>query len=141
MPNPNIAEAGKTTRFKKGNVPISPGRPKKSSVSEAYARLVDKRLPDDIRLKLGLPKRATWADALALGQIRSAVKGKTEAAREIADRLEGKARQPVEISAAEEFAAGVKEAKEQLEKIRRQRLPGDKGPWPDEPVVVGGSGS
>jgi hypothetical protein len=141
MPNPNIAEAGRATRFKKGNVPISPGRPKKSSISEAYARIIDERLPDDIRLKLGLPKRATWADALALGQIRSAVKSKTDAAKEIGDRLEGKARQPVEISATEAFTTHVKESMERLEERRRQRLPGDKGPWPDEPVVMRGSGS
>jgi hypothetical protein len=35
---------------------------------------------------------------MALGQLRSAVKGKTDAAREIADRLEGRARQAVELS-------------------------------------------
>jgi hypothetical protein len=34
----------------------------------------------------------TYGDALALNQFRAAIKGKTEAAREIADRLEGRAR-------------------------------------------------
>jgi hypothetical protein len=91
MPNPNIAEAGKATRFKKGNVPISPGRPRKTAVSDAYARHVGKALPDDVRVKLGLPKGATWADAMAVGQIRSAVKGRTEAAREVREGIEGKA--------------------------------------------------
>ena len=32
---------------------FSPGRPKKDAISAAYARLIDKRLPDDIRQKLG----------------------------------------------------------------------------------------
>ena len=91
MPNPNIAEAGKATRFKKGNVPISPGRPKKTLMSEAYGKHLGDRLPEEVRIKLGLPKAATWADAIAVGQIRSAVKGKTDAAREIADRTEGRA--------------------------------------------------
>ena len=40
----------------------------------------------------------TYGDALALSQFRAGIKGKTEPAREIADRLEGRARQPVEVS-------------------------------------------
>ena len=35
---------------------------------------------------------------MALSQFRAAIKGKTDAAREIADRTEGKARQQVEMS-------------------------------------------
>jgi hypothetical protein len=101
MPNPKIAEAGRATRFKKGNVPVSPGRPKRTAVTDAYAKHIGKPLPDDIRRKLGLPKSATWADAMAVGQIRSAVRGKTDAAREIVDRLEGRARQAVEVSGAD----------------------------------------
>jgi hypothetical protein len=52
-------------------------------------------LPDDLRRKLGLHKDATWADAMALGQLRSAVKGNTVAAKEIADRIEGRVTQPI----------------------------------------------
>lgn len=35
---------------------------------------------------------ATYRDIVAMGQARAAIKGKTDAAREIADRLEGRAR-------------------------------------------------
>lgn len=82
-------------KWKPGQSGNPGGRPKKTSISDAYAKLVDRRLPDEICRKLGLSKRATWADALALGQMRSAVKGKTDAAREIADRVEGKTAQAV----------------------------------------------
>lgn len=44
------------------------------------------------------PAIKTYGDALALSQFRAGIKGKTEAAREIADRLEGRARQAVEVS-------------------------------------------
>jgi hypothetical protein len=57
-----------------------------------------------IALKLSEAERReikTYGDALALNQFRAAIKGKTEAAREIADRLEGKARQAVEVSGPE----------------------------------------
>src|ERR1700683_1025558 len=71
------------------------GRPKKAPISEAYARHVQDPLPDDLCSKLRLPKGATWADAMALGQLRSAVKGNTVAAKEIADRIEGRVRQRI----------------------------------------------
>jgi hypothetical protein len=59
MGNPNIAEAGRATQFRKGNVPISPGRPKKTPMSEAYVKHLGERLPEEVRTKLGLPKAAT----------------------------------------------------------------------------------
>jgi hypothetical protein len=83
-------------QWKKGGPSPNPGgRPRKAPISEAYAQHVGKPLPDDIRSKLRLPKGATWADAIALGQLRSAVKGSTPAAREIADRIEGRVTQPI----------------------------------------------
>jgi hypothetical protein len=43
----------------------------------------------------GDPKGRTYAQVAAEGQCKAAIKGKTDAAREIADRLEGEAVQPV----------------------------------------------
>lgn len=63
-------------KWKPGQSGNPGGRPKKMPVTDAYARLVGQPVPDPIRLKLGLPKRSTWADAMALGQVRAAVKGK-----------------------------------------------------------------
>jgi hypothetical protein len=83
-------------RWQKGQPSPNPGgRPKKAPISDAYAHHVGEPLPDDIRSKLKLPKGATWADAMALGQLRSAVKGNTVAAKEIADRIEGRVTQPI----------------------------------------------
>ena len=48
-----------------------------------------------------LPEGATWADAVAVGQIRSAAEGNTQAAKEIADRLEGKVAQQLETAKTE----------------------------------------
>jgi len=126
MPNPNIAEAGKATRFKKGNVPISPGRPKKTPMSEAYVKHLGDRLPEEVRARLGLPKAATWADAIAVGQIRSAVKGKTDAAREIADRTEGKAVNKLALTDPKgrglSLTEIVMEARERAARLRAERL-------------------
>ena len=67
------------------------------------------RRPDYLpaALKLSEAERQeimTYGDALALTQFRTGIKGRTDAAREIADRLEGGARQPVEVGASEDMA-------------------------------------
>ena len=56
-------------------------------ITEAYAKLAHKKVPGD-------PKGRTYAELIAEGQYPAASKGKTDAAREIADRSEGKAAQP-----------------------------------------------
>jgi uncharacterized protein DUF5681 len=58
------------------------GRPKKV-ISDAYEKLADQLVPGD---KQG----RTFAQRLAEAQFRAAMKGRTDAAREITDRLEGK---------------------------------------------------
>jgi hypothetical protein len=63
------------------------GRPRKP-ITEAYADMAEQKYPGD-------PEGRTYAQLIAEGQCKAAIKGKTEAAREIADRLEGKAVQPV----------------------------------------------
>jgi Family of unknown function (DUF5681) len=63
------------------------GRPPKP-ITEAYADIAQQKYPGD-------PKGRTYAQLAAEGQFNAAIKGKTDAAREIADRLEGKAVQPV----------------------------------------------
>lgn len=90
-------------QWRKGQPSPNPGgRPKKAPISEAYAHHVGEPLPDDIRSKLKLPKGATWADAIALGQIRSALKGNSVAAKEIADRIEGRVPLPMEVETPED---------------------------------------
>jgi hypothetical protein len=55
--------------------------------------MVETVLPDDLRNAVGLPKGATYGDAIALSQARQAIKGKPEAAREIREAIEGKTSQ------------------------------------------------
>jgi len=69
------------------------GRPHKRPITDRYEQILETLLPDDIRRALGLPKGATHGDAIALAQVRQAIKGKTEAAREIRESIEGKTAQ------------------------------------------------
>ena len=77
--------------WKKGQPsPNQGGRPKKP-ITDAYADLADRVDPND-------KKHRTYAQRLAEAQFRAAIRGKTDAAREIANRIEGPAEKPqVEI--------------------------------------------
>src|SRR5580692_1218594 len=69
------------------------GRPRKRPISDRYAEIDETVLPDDVRNAVGLPKGATYGDAIALGQARQAIKGKPEAARELREAIEGRTSQ------------------------------------------------
>lgn len=58
-------------------------------------------LPEDVCKAAKLRRGSTWADLAALGMAKAAVKGRVDAAHEIADRVEGKARQTLEVSGPE----------------------------------------
>lgn len=74
------------------------GRPKKNPISDRYAELAETPLPENIRKIMKLGRGATYADALALSQFQAGIKGRTEAAREVREAIEGKASQRVHIS-------------------------------------------
>jgi len=94
--NAKLTPEMEANKWRKGQPSPNPGgRPRRAPISEAYAHHVGMPLPEAIRSKLRLPKGAKWADAMALGQLHSAVKGNTVAAREIADRIEGRVLQPI----------------------------------------------
>ena len=65
------------------------GRPKKRPISDRYAERAETALPEEERIKRGLPRGATYDDALASDQFNAALKGRTEAAREIREAIEG----------------------------------------------------
>jgi hypothetical protein len=86
---------GNSGRFQKGNpyrfppkVSGNPGGRPRKPITDAYADLAEQKYPGD-------PQGRTYAQVAAEGQFNAAIKGKTDAAREIADRLEGKAVQPI----------------------------------------------
>lgn len=70
-------------------------------ISDRYQAVLELPLPDDVRRALKLDKGATYGDALAFRIILSAIKGRPDAAREVADRVEGKPRQRVEVTGAD----------------------------------------
>lgn len=78
------------------------GRPKRQPVSEALARLADQPFPGD---KHG----RTYAEVAADKQFRLAAsggRGSTSAFSEIADRIEGKPRQTIDMTHCNDFLAG-----------------------------------
>jgi hypothetical protein len=88
--NPNIAEEGKPYRWKKGQSGNLSGRPKSKTLSDAYKHKLEEPVPND-------PEGRTWAELIAEAQVRDAVRGNVQAAKEIADRTEGRARQAIEF--------------------------------------------
>jgi hypothetical protein len=88
-------------------------------MSERYEELIEQPLPEDLRVALKLQQGATYGDAIALGQARAAIKGKTDAAREIADRVDGRARQQMELSGP---GGDPIEITERLVRARERRL-------------------
>jgi hypothetical protein len=76
------------------------GRPKKRPITERYAYFLEVPVSDRERIKRGLPKGATYGDAIALGQMKRAITN-TQAAREIREAIEGRALQAVRIEEIE----------------------------------------
>lgn len=71
------------------------GRPKRKPLTDAYAALLDKPIPSDMARQLKLDESTTYAQVIAMSLVREAVKGKVNAAAEVADRVEGKIAQPI----------------------------------------------
>ena len=123
--NPNIAEDGKSHRWKKGQSGNPSGRPKSKTLSNAYRNKLEEPVPND-------PEGRTWAELIAEAQVRDAVRGNVQAAREIADRTEGKARQAIEFEDKTMTQAFERMTIEELEAYARdgtlpawfQRTPG-----------------
>ncbi len=86
-PSPDV---GKPDRWKKGQSGNPSGRPKSKTLSDAYRNKLEELVPND-------PEKRTWAELIAEAQVRDAVRGNVQAAREIADRTEGKPRQAIEF--------------------------------------------
>jgi Family of unknown function (DUF5681) len=86
-PSPDV---GKPFRWKKGQSGNPGGRPKSKTLSNAYRNKLEEAVPND-------PEGRTWAEFIAEAQVRDAVRGNVQAAREIADRTEGRPRQSIEF--------------------------------------------
>ncbi len=76
-------------RFQKGETGNPTGRPRATLLSEALRAQLAETLP--------AANEYTVAEAVARSLIREALKGDVSAAREIADRTEGRAKQSVDL--------------------------------------------
>jgi hypothetical protein len=117
--NQNIAEDGKSHRWKKGQSGNLAGRPKSKTLSDAYRSKLEEAVPND-------PEGRTWAELIAEAQVRDAVRGNVQAAKEIADRTEGRARQAIEFEDTTMTKAFERMTTEELEAYARD---GTLPPW------------
>jgi hypothetical protein len=84
------------------------GRPKRLPISDALRDLLDRRLNDDETAAKPRKRRMTVAEKMADQLARRALHGDVEALREIANRVEGKPTQRIEVAPDIE---GLKEIK------------------------------
>ena len=98
----------KEHQFKEGESGNPGGRPKGRKLSAAYAAILEKQFPGD-------HEGRTYAELIALGQAREAIKGRTQAAVEMADRTEGRAMQAFHITG--DLNLTVQEIDERLDKL------------------------
>jgi hypothetical protein len=87
--------AGLRPPWKPGESGNPGGRPRRKPLTDAYAALLDKPIPPDMARQLKLDESTTYAQVIAMSLVREAVKGKVQAAAEVADRVEGKITQPI----------------------------------------------
>ena len=134
MNNENL-EKGAPYRFKAGQSGNPGGRPRKRPISERYAELAELRLPEKDRIKHGLPKGATYGDALVAFVFKAALEGNPYAAREIREAIEGKIGQRQETTDSKGFyndlaeriaAARARVAMGNLDSSRNLNLPAQK---------------
>ena len=93
---PDAQNSAKNTARTRGLIPWKPGqsgnpggRPKKKPLTDAYARILKRRVPAEVVRKLGLRGHPTYAEMIAMSVAKEAIKGKVQAAAELADRVEG----------------------------------------------------
>jgi hypothetical protein len=105
--NRRLIESGKPHRFKPGKSGNPSGRPKSKTITAAYRKLLEGLVPKDRRGR-------TWAELIAAAQVRIAALGNVRAAREIADRTEGRPSQRLELTGDAGGPIEVADAREQL---------------------------
>jgi len=103
------------TPWKPGQSGNPEGRRRKRPLTEAYDELLRMVMPDAMRKQLNLAKvdgvmrdmkilgpGATWAEGIAIGQIRKAMLGEVASAKELREATEGKSTQRIELLSQED---------------------------------------
>jgi hypothetical protein len=93
------------------------GKPKRKPLSDAYSALLGQTVPPEIARQLRISEASTYAEVVAMALLKEAVKGKVNAAAELADRVEGKITQPISgpdegpivVRSLNDFYAGLKD--------------------------------
>src|SRR2546423_1749008 len=106
---PSEASLANLKPYRAGESGNPGGRPRKRPQSEASDDLLRSTIPEVLRTSMNkgmgndvLKKGATWADAIAYGLARKAIAGDAAAAKELADRVEGKPTQRIELTRTED---------------------------------------
>ncbi|MGB9242890.1 MAG: DUF5681 domain-containing protein [Candidatus Acidiferrales bacterium] len=73
------------------------GRPKNRPISDFYAEVAQRPVPEKLRRTLGLARGATFAEAQTVSLFIAASNGDVRAAREIREGIEGKANERSKI--------------------------------------------
>lgn len=84
--------------------PRSPGRPRKQPITSAYEERLEVPLPPEVCRVLKLPAKSTWLDGIVEQQFKTALRPTetgNNARAEIANRIEGKPAQKLEVSRGE----------------------------------------
>lgn len=103
--------------FKPGQSGNPSGRPKRKPLTEAYAAILDKPIPGD-------KEGHTFAEAIALAMAKEAIKGKVNAAAELADRVEGRALQQIKMTeSCDPLAELLSEFRREYESLPKTEAP------------------
>jgi hypothetical protein len=93
---------------KPGEVPNPSGKNRRPPFSDRYYAIAEEVVPEKLRKEFNkeagaelLKPGATWGDADVYGEFLQTAKGNLNAAREVADRVEGKAPQRLKITGTE----------------------------------------
>ncbi len=89
------------------------GRPRRTALTEALRELLAAHVPGD-------PEGRTHAEAIAEALVKRAQRGDVQAAREVADRTEGRPRQAVAIETADSVRGPGERLAELLERAQQR---------------------
>lgn len=112
--NPDIAELGRATRFAPGQSGNPLGQ-RRDRVSAQLKMLMDSPCPFD-------KEGRTWCEAIAWAMVKKALRGDVRAFSEIADRVDGKPRQSIELSGPDGGAipVGLEEVQKRIAELMDQ---------------------
>jgi hypothetical protein len=94
-----IVEAGRETRFQRGKSGNPKGRPSYAILTMAYKDQLERQIDPETAVALKIPLDSTISDGIAAMLTRSALCGDVAAAKEIADRVQGRAPQFIDVNA------------------------------------------